>query len=109
MSEAASVVWYTSWLMCPALRATCTRTNENSPICARPVPTRREVESGWPRAHTTAARNTSLPTTTRATMVASSGKLLSTLRTSMRTPTVTKKRATKASLRERRRARISWA
>ncbi len=52
----------------PASRATFTRTKENSPIWARPTPTRTAVGSGWPKSRTTAARITAFPTTTRATM-----------------------------------------
>ena len=89
------------------MRATWTRTKENSPICVSPTPTSSAVQKDSRKSQTTTVLSTSLPTTIIATMVASNGTLARRLAGSISAPIVTKNSATKTSRSGKSRASVS--
>src|SRR2546428_3724119 len=63
---------------------------ENSPICVRPTPTRRAVDSGCRKIRVTVVQIAQLPITMSPTSTPSRSRFVTTTRGSMRTPSVAK-------------------
>ncbi len=99
MADTATATGYRKWLVTPSARPSEAMMKENSPICARPMPTRSEVRASLPAAKVPSVQLTILPSTTTVVMTMMGTAYSTSTLGSTSMPMVTKKMALNMSRR----------